>query len=318
MQMSRFRKFSMALIFYTLLVILWGAWVRISHSGDGCGDTWPLCQGQLIPQSQQGKTWVELGHRMSSGLYGILIFALWIWARKLYNKTHPARKFALLTLIFTITEALLGAKLVLFQLVGANASPYRAFIMSLHLLNSLALMAMVTLTWDFSKFKLVPQSTPFPLQKLKISARKLMLGLLALFSALAVSGAIAALASTLFPAESLLAGLLADLDPNSHFLIRLRGWHPALGVLIGALVAATSYACSLSVSQYEFQRRSRSVAVASLLAIAIGFVTLFMLSPVAMKILHLTMTHALWVLIILWIRTFYYMASEDETNPITS
>lgn len=310
--MMKFRKVSQILIFYTLLVILWGAWVRISHSGDGCGDTWPLCQGQIIPEAQQGKTWVELSHRASSGLYGILIFALWLWARKLFSKTHPARKFAFLTFIFTITEALLGAKLVLFKLVGTNASPYRAFIMSLHLLNSLALMAMITLTWDFSRFKEVPKRQAFPLKKLKISARRLVASLLALFSILAVSGAIAALASTLFPSESLLAGLMADLDPSSHFLIRLRGWHPILGVGLGFLIAATSYVCSLSNEQLEFHRRSKWVAISGFFAIAIGLVTLFSLSPVVMKLVHLSMTHFLWIVIILWIRSFYFEKSKES------
>ena len=59
---------------YTIIVILWGAWVRISHSGNGCGDHWPLCGGEFIPTEATAKTWIEYSHRMMSGLYGLIVF----------------------------------------------------------------------------------------------------------------------------------------------------------------------------------------------------------------------------------------------------
>jgi len=83
---QKYSQILLGLLFYTLLVILWGAWVRISHSGDGCGDTWPLCHGQMIPEAQQGKTWVEYSHRMMSGLFGLLILALFFNVRKHFSK----------------------------------------------------------------------------------------------------------------------------------------------------------------------------------------------------------------------------------------
>ena len=139
MSKSGFRSFAFYLLLYTVLVILWGAWVRISHSGDGCGDTWPLCNGQLIPEAQRGKTWVEYGHRLMSGIYGLVVIYFWWVSRQVFERGHFARRAAGLTLFFTITEALLGAKLVLFGLVTTNDTPYRALIMALHQLNSFML-----------------------------------------------------------------------------------------------------------------------------------------------------------------------------------
>ena len=206
MSMSRFQKWTRALVIYTLLVILWGAWVRISHSGDGCGDTWPLCQGKIIPDAQQGKTWVELSHRVMSGLYGFLVLGFFFWARKLFPKGHKARFWAGLSLLFTVTEALLGAKLVLFKLVGTNDTPYRALIMGLHLVNSLLLTGSVTLTGDFAGARswIARTSSPWTFEGLK--PKRIVSGLLLSFFLIGISGAIAAL-SIHFPARGFSSGL---------------------------------------------------------------------------------------------------------------
>ncbi|MFK8137752.1 MAG: COX15/CtaA family protein, partial [Bdellovibrionales bacterium] len=71
--MKTLRRFNMGLILYTLFIIVWGAWVRISKSGDGCGEHWPLCHGEWIPSQKPIETWIEFGHRASTGIYGILI-----------------------------------------------------------------------------------------------------------------------------------------------------------------------------------------------------------------------------------------------------
>ena len=135
----------MLTVAYTILVILWGAWVRISHSGDGCGDTWPLCHGQLIPDAERGKTWVEYAHRLMSGLYGILIFLIFLWCRKLFPDDHRSRKYAGWLLFFCIFEALLGANIVIFKLVGSNDTFFRALVMGIHQVNSLLLTGVAAL-----------------------------------------------------------------------------------------------------------------------------------------------------------------------------
>ena len=49
LRLNRFAKLAWAVVAVNLLVIVWGAYVRASFSGDGCGDHWPLCNGQVIP-----------------------------------------------------------------------------------------------------------------------------------------------------------------------------------------------------------------------------------------------------------------------------
>lgn len=306
--MTKFQKWTQWLVIYTLLVILWGAWVRISHSGDGCGDTWPLCQGQIIPESEQGKTWVELTHRAMSGIYGFLVLGLFFWARRLFPKGHKARFWASMGLLFTVTEALLGAKLVLFKLVGTNDTPYRAFIMSLHLVNSLFLTASLTLAADFASSNkwALRSDSPWSFEGLK--PKRIVTGLLISFFLIALSGAIAALASTLFPSTSLAEGFAADWNSNSHYLVRLRGIHPLFGILFGGSMALTAW---LSIqlqkpSEIELAKRSRRLALTTGLGIAFGIGTLLLLSPTAMKLSHLLLAHLIWIFLVLWIREIRY------------
>jgi cytochrome c oxidase assembly protein subunit 15 len=312
--MTRFQKWTQILVIYTIVVILWGAWVRISHSGDGCGDTWPLCHGQMIPAAQQNKTWVEYAHRLMSGLFGFLVLGLFFWARRVFPKGSMARRWAALSLFFTITEALLGAKLVLFKLVTDNDTPYRAFVMGLHLVNSLMLTGSLALTADLSsarewKRKL---SSPWTFEGLK--PKRISSGLMISFLLIAITGAIAALASTLFPSHSLLEGLQADWDESSHYLIRLRGLHPLFGLLFGGSMALTAW---LSIQlqkpeEIELKKRSRFLAVAIGCGIAAGLATLFLLSPVWLKLTHLALAHTIWICLALWIREVFWQRSSDD------
>lgn len=310
-------RFIQILIFYTLLVILWGAWVRISHSGDGCGDSWPLCQGQIVPdQGSAGKTWVELSHRLTSGLFGILIVALYIWIRKAFTKDHLIRRWSLFSLIFTITEALLGAALVKFELVTGNDSPWRAFAMSLHFLNSLLLMGSLTLTWDFSKRagwqKRTPQDQPW--QTPVIGTNKMIFSFVGAFLLLGLTGAIAALSNSLFPSSSLIDGFFADWQQDSHYLIRLRGLHPLMGVLIGSTLCLTAW-FSVSItkaSETLLASRAKNLALVTAAGVVFGILTLVTLAPVPLKISHLALAHGIWVFLILWIRELCFKPARQN------
>lgn len=291
-----FPKIIFGLLIYTLLVILWGAWVRISHSGDGCGDTWPLCQGKLIPVADQGKTWVEYSHRVMSGLYGIFVFSIYIFCRRNFPAQSLIRKMALATLFFTITEALLGAKLVLFGLVGQNSSLYRAFVMSLHQINSLFLTGSIAILW-FTSFA--------PIEN--VSLRFLRKYLYIAFLILAITGAWASLSTTLFPTTSLLQGIQNDFSESSHAILRLRISHPIFALLIGSMFAIYFYRRSLK-SESSISKLHLRTSFSFVFAILFGMLTLLFLSPTWMKITHLGIAHVLWVQLL-------YDQFRGENNP---
>ncbi|MBC7370781.1 MAG: COX15/CtaA family protein [Bdellovibrionaceae bacterium] len=294
-----FFRFAQFLLIYTLLVILWGAWVRISHSGDGCGDTWPLCHGQIIPDAQQKKTWVEFSHRITSGLFGLIVLYVYWQARKLYPKGSAVRKAALACLIFMITEALLGAKLVLFGLVGSNDSAFRLFAMSLHQINSMLLsgsVAMLLLYASGLPDRLAASPSTEVSAKFKWGGI-FLLGILAV----AVTGGFAALSTTLFPATSLLTGWTEDFAPDAHYLIRLRISHPVLATLIGGGLSLYFW-LRAQVETRPILRQS-TLHIAGMLAVAVvfGYLTLFSLAPIWMKVVHLLIAHLVWISLLKWV-----------------
>lgn len=305
MNKERFYRLSQFLLIYTLLVILWGAWVRISHSGDGCGDTWPLCHGQIIPLAEQKKTWVEYGHRVSSGLYGIFVFFLYWLSRQVYPKKCRLRVVALMTLIFTITEALLGAKLVLFKLVGSDTSGFRVFAMSLHQINSLFLTGSVALMTFWS---LRPEG-----QGLRAFFVKYRSGFekywIYAFLLISVAGAWASLSTTLFPSSSLLDGLQKDFDDQSHFLLQIRLLHPVLAVALAGLMSVYCYKAKDQVVDLDLKKSYYRLSISFALAILFGILTLLFLYPTWMKITHLAIAHGLWIL---WIN--HVVISLDSAN----
>ena len=148
-----FKLFSFFTLCFTLGVILWGAWVRFSHSGDGCGNNWPLCKGDF--SSQDSAALIEWIHRATSGFSFLLVTALLVLALKIYPKKHFIRKCALVAFGLIIVEALIGAGLVLASLTGSNSSSLRAGVLAFHLLNSLFLVGSLVFCWQGALFSKV-------------------------------------------------------------------------------------------------------------------------------------------------------------------
>lgn len=260
---------------YTLVVIAWGAWVRISHSGNGCGEHWPLCNGDVIPNFSDQKTLVEFSHRIMSGLYGLLVLGIFVASRKKTVLTQQ-KKIGAYLLVFMIIEALLGALLVKQSLVTVNDSVFRLVVMSLHQLNSFLLTGVTYLLFLSTQ------------QVLNIRITKLNVG----FLILAVSGAVASLAATLFPSTSIWEGILKDFSSDSHLFVRLRVIHPLLAVsLISGVIYWLQTRAKNSV---ETSRLAMSLFVAML----VGIITLMTLSPLWLKITHLMLAHFVWAAIL--------------------
>lgn len=294
------------MVTYSLIVILWGAFVRISNSGDGCGKSWPLCQNSIIPAEKNLPMWIEYGHRLTSGLYGILILILIFLAFRSFNKGHIIRKFAIASGILTITEALLGARLVLAGLVGSNDSVERALTITVHLVNSLFLVASLVLLYDWAR------EEKYKIQPLEKKNNYQFLAIVSLFLFLGCSGGIAALSTTLFPSESLLSGVLADFSQSSHFLVRIRITHPLSATFIGFFLIALIYTIYKRVND-DFMKFRTSVLMGLITSgLGLGYSTLFLLSPVFLKLLHLSWAYFIWTAIVLCFSRAIQLSSKNQ------
>ena len=269
----------MFLWLYSILIIIWGAWVRISKSGDGCGTSWPLCNDTIIPDTGNIHTLIELTHRLSTGVYGVLVILLVIWTFKLFPITHAVRKIALFVLSLTILEALIGAKLVLFGLVGENTGIYRIIVMSLHQVTS------VLLTGSIAKAYYVTTLAP----ENKINSPYLISILKIMFLLIIATGGVAALSNTVFPSSSILEGLMTDLNPTSHILLKLRIIHPVLALLLTFTMIFILLRLYKDDPKYVVR-----LSTCIIVGVTIGIITLVTLSPVYMKLIHLTVAHIIW------------------------
>ncbi len=290
---SRLATFAWILVIYTIAVILWGAFVRATGSGAGCGAHWPSCQGDIIPRPESIETIIEFTHRLMSGLFGLLILGLVVGAFRAFPKGHLVRKTAVLALIFTITESLLGAGLVLFELVAHNISAERAVAAALHLTNTYFLLGFVALTAWWA-------SGQQPARRPQKGTAVWLLGVgLAAMIILSAAGAITALGDTIFPATSLAHGLQQDIDPTAHFLVRLRVWHPVLSIFTGFYLF---YASGLIMAQRPWpnvRRFGTAVRVMVVVQIIAGGINVILLAPVWMQLVHLLLADLLWLSLVL-------------------
>ncbi|WP_068672508.1 heme A synthase [Oceanobacillus sp. Castelsardo] len=96
-----------------LLVLLGGALVTKTGSEDGCGDSWPLCEGQLIPSEFTFEMVIELSHRLVSGGVGIVVVALAVLAWKRFGNIREVKFLSITSVFVLILQALIGAAAVM-------------------------------------------------------------------------------------------------------------------------------------------------------------------------------------------------------------
>lgn len=309
MRLNRFATYAWGVLGYNLFVILWGAYVRATGSGAGCGAHWPLCNGQVIPRAPQIETMIEFAHRITSGLAGLLVIGMVVWAVRAFPKGHLARRGAWLSLIFIIIEGLLGAALVRFELVAENSSMARAFAMGLHLVNTLILIGVVTLTaWWGMGGRGIRLRGQGPLGAALLVA---VVGVMVL----GATGAITALGDTLFPAGSLEEGLRQDFDGTAHFLLRLRVIHPAVAVVMGVYVTALAWWISRRRPGGTTELLAWVLTGIFLTQLVLGALNVALLAPVWMQLVHLLMADLLWIALVLLSASALAAAEEPAAAP---
>lgn len=303
----RLARFAWLTLAYNIAVILWGAYVRATGSGAGCGNRWPLCNGTVMPRTPQAQTIIEFTHRLTSALAVIMVSSLLVWCWRKTSKGHGARYAALAAILLLFNEALLGALLVLFEHVGQDRSPARVFFLCMHFGNTLLLLAALALTAQW----LAKGHRRFSMAKNRTEIVAVVFGLLATMC-IGVTGSLAALGDTLFPAISLKASLIQDFS-STNVLLRLRLLHPVAAAL-GAMYVVW-------LIQRSLRNRGRSssqlVMLAGVLVAQTGFgvLNVMLLAPVWLQIVHLLAAELFWVLIVLASATLLSTAAGSPSEP---
>ena len=188
---------------------------------------------------------------------------------------------ALLSFFFVITEALVGAALVLFKWVAQDASTGRVISISIHLINTFLLLASVALTAWFSSGG----------QAIRVRGRgriALIYGIgMAGIILIGVTGAVTALGDTLFPSSSLAEGLRQDFSGTSHYLLRLRIWHPVIAVLVAIYTGLVAFREFRSNPDQRSRQIARVFGFFLILQLGAGPLNVLLLAPVWMQLVHL-------------------------------
>lgn len=294
----RFAAYAWGVLAYNMLVILWGAFVRATGSGAGCGSHWPLCNGQVVPRPDQIETLIEFTHRLTSGLAGILVIVLLVWAFRAYPRRHGVRKAAAFSMLFIITEGLVGAGLVLFEWVGTDDSIGRVISMAIHLNNTVILLVFLTLTawWATT----IPRDRPGQILRRPFGRGVWLIGIgMLAMMVVSTAGAITALGDTLFPAETLASGIAADFSATAHFLVRLRVWHPLLAILTSIYLFLVTANILRDKPKPMVRNLGRIVQILLVVQLIAGFVNVFLLAPVWMQLVHLLLADLVWISLVL-------------------
>ena len=289
------KRFSLFVLTYTLFVILFGAYVRISGSGAGCGEHWPSCEGEVIPGDliKNHAKAIEYTHRTTSGLSGILVIILLVGVWRSKESSRSARRMALFSFLLIVSEGLLGASLVLFRWVGLDASFGRGLMMPLHLGNTYLLLTALALT---------VKALSDPAGELRLNRNRAVQAGAALLLITGMFGALAALGDTLFPGTR---GFVTE----GHTYLKLRNIHPLLAVFtIGHVMA-------VAIRQRDhypvfFGRYQICDVIAFLAALqgVLGVTNIALSAPAYMQIIHLLSSDALWIVY------SYWLFSSDSNN----
>lgn len=289
LSIKAFSRFAWGVLAYNILVILWGAYVRASGSGAGCGGHWPLCNGEVIPTATQVATTIEFIHRISSGIVVLFSIAIAVWAWRIFKRGAWLRWTAAGVLLFTFTEALVGAALVTFNLTGTNESVSRAIVIVIHLINTFLLLGSLALTAFWSTV-----GEPASLHWNGKISNLLLIAVLGLV-VLGGSGAITALGDTLFPPSSLAQGLQQDSSQSVSFLIRLRIYHPMVAVSLAIYSGVLLRWLREQVKKPLTRGLVGGVLVLFVVQLLLGGFNVLLLAPMWLQMVHLLVMDLIWI-----------------------
>ena len=274
----------------SIISIIAGAVVRATGSGDGCGSSWPSCNGRVIPSLNSASEQIEFSHRAISGLLLIVTVVIFI---KSFNDSVPSLQKKVINYLtfFVLLEAFIGAVIVLYEWVGMNSSIPRIAAVPLHLVNTFGLLAMYTVL-----FKLVQNP------KIKISSlidRNFKI-ITFLFVLTGATGSIAALADVLFPSESFVAGIVEDFDSTSELLTRLRVLHPIASTVLSIMLFNESKRLEI-----KFNLKTNQIKLLVISGVTLGVLNVFININIFLSVVHLLVADLLWI-------TYIYISMDKN------
>jgi heme A synthase len=300
---QRFAGLAWLAAVYSYLLVVFGGIVRITGSGLGCGDDWPLCNGHILPPWDL-PTWIEWTHRLlAAGL--VIPIALVAWGAIRHRKQAGfggrggASRPAILAIVLLAFQVALGAITVKLDLPAS--------VTSVHFVNALLLVAALIVASVRARGAEPGAGDQAGARKLARSATAaLVLGFVVVtfgaFTAnLGMQGAqtapsAAAWACQGFPlcnGQFIPKGDAAGLV-HTHWMHRVVAFL-LLFHLIGATIAVLKRGASPRI-----RRAALASAVLVVMQITVAAALVLHHLPSSMRVLHLVVGAALWMALVLW------------------
>lgn len=304
---SSFANFAWFSLFYNVLVVAWGVFLRSMGFGDGCGANWPLCTGAKDPAKGPMATMIEFSHRASTALVGVLAIVMVVWAIRAFPKGHPSKKFAGGFLFFTILEGWIGRYLVVHGLVTSNDTVQRAIWMGVHVLSTFMLLGSIS-----AAALCASKIRPVQFKSQGTVGWLLAFGFIGTML-LGVSGAISAFGHQVRPDVQ---GLSEMLKPAAFWANKLAVAHPVGSASIGLYLLLM---CSLiqHLRPDPFVKNAAKALIGILfIQLAVGALNIFFKAPVVLQMVHLVLADLNWIsIVVLAIAALGVGIEPVETRP---
>jgi protoheme IX farnesyltransferase len=285
----RFAGYAWIVLLYNLAAVAWGVFVRASMSGDGCGSHWPLCDGDHTPLMGNSARFVEMSHRISTGIIGPMVIAMVIWAFRAFPKGHLARPASVLALVMTLLEGGIGAALVRFGLVTDNDSAARAGVMAFHVISTFFLVGAIAAA------AIAAGQNPRPSLKGQGSVASILaVGLFGMLF-MGVSGAISALGHQLHETPDVLK---AALNPATHWMVRLQPLHPLIAASVGLFLLLTAGLIVHLRPDPRVARAVRWMVGLYVVQLLFGALNIWFKAPIPMQMGHLVLADLNWISVV--------------------
>lgn len=309
MKLNSFAKYAWIVLGANMFVILWGAFVRASGSGAGCGSHWPLCNGEVVPLAPQLQTIVEFTHRITSGTALLMVVAMVVWAWRAYPAGNRVRSGAVASLVGMIVESLAGAGLVLFHWTAFDISFGRVIIMPVHLVITFSLLIALVLTaWWASGGK--------PMRLQGQGKYTWMLGSAMLATLLmGMAGAVTALGDTVLPASSLTPGSYSTLSAAGQLLVDMRSWHPLFAVAVGVYLLIVAFTVRDSRPSPMTNKLTLALVILFGIEMGAGVLNIYLAVPIWMQLTHLLLANLTWITLIVLSAVTLAAEHDDESRP---
>jgi protoheme IX farnesyltransferase len=283
----------------SLLVMLFGAFVRASLSGDGCGTSWPFCNGgSLLPDTSVLKSVIEFTHRATSGLLLLCLAGLYVAARRVFPARHDVRSGLLWAVVACVVSAFIGMLLVRFGWVVFDRSLGRAITMPIHLVNNLVLLA--GLVWAqhraaggaISKWKgQGPLGQAFTMSVISVFL-------------LCMTGALSAMGKTAFAVEKAMTNNLTEriqmhIGEGAHWILRGGALHPLLATSFGIMLVLCVNLMMTRRPEPGVKKWGQYTIGIFLVQMAFGLVNLIVSAPWMMQLGHLLLALLNWMALIM-------------------